>query len=169
MVKKLTPESEVEELKREIARLQGALDDAKVENAESAARAAYFAEANTEIPTGRKVSVKRCKNPWVKKENDQVWEEVEMATFLFKIDMPPVGGVQIMLDGEALQHGQTYEITTDRLRTLKEIIYRLQAHEAAIHGSDEDKYRPRLSKEINLRSGSIHSLPPNWLPGMPAR
>ena len=165
----LTKEQEIEALKKQLEELQGQLADANAHNAEQAARAAYFSDGNTEIPTGRTIKTRRCKNPWVKVEDDQVWEEVAVQTFLFKKDMPPEGGVQIMLDGEALQHGQTYEVTGDRLRYLKEIVFRLQAHEAAIHGSDEDVFRPRISKEINLRSGTIRNLPPNWMPGAAAR
>ncbi len=169
MAIKMTPQEEVEELKRQIALLQSQLDDAKAVNAEQAQRAAYFTSSNTEVRTGRTVKVPRCKNPWVKEDAKQVWEDVEVPTYYFKVDMPPVGGIQILLNGEAIQHGQTYEVTPDRLATLKEIVYRLQAHDAAIHGNDEDTYRPRVSKEINVRTGAVHSLPPNWLPGMPAR
>lgn len=165
----VTSERDVEELRRKLAELQGQLDDAHAQNAESAARAAFFSAANTEIPTGRFVEVEYCTNPWVKREDDQVWEKKKVSTYLFKVDMPPVGGVQIMINGEALQHGQTYEVTLDRLRCLKEVVYRLQAHEAAIHGSDEDVFRPRVSKEINLRSGTIRNLPVNWAPGASAR
>lgn len=165
----VTTEREVEALKARLEELQGQLADANAKNAEAAARAAYFSAANTEIPTNRFVEVKVCTNPWVKREEDQEWVTKKEATYLFKVDMPPVGGVQIMLNGEALQHGQTYEVTLDRLRLLKEIVYRLQAHEAAIHGSDEDVFRPRVSKEINLRSGTIRNLPPNWMPGAAAR
>lgn len=166
---KLTSEQEIEELKKKLEDLQGQLSDAHAASAEATARAAFFAEANHEIPTGRKVKVRYCKNPWVKKEDDQVWAERDEDTFLFKIDMPPVGGVQMVLDGEPLQHGQTYEVTLDRLRLLKEIVFRLQAHEASIHGNDDDVWRPRISKEINLRAGTIRNLPPNWMPGAAQR
>lgn len=165
----VTTEKEVEALRARLAELQGQLDDANSKNAEAAARAAYFSAANTEIPTNRLVEVEYCVNPWVKKEDDQIWKKKQVSTYLFKVDMPPVGGVDIKVNGEAFQHGQTYEVTLDTLRQFKEIVYRLQAHEAAIHGSDEDVFRPRISKEINLRSGTIRNLPPNWMPGAAAR
>ncbi len=161
----LTKDQEIEELKKRLEKLQGDLEDANAKSAQATERAAYFADANTEIPTGRKVAVEYCTNPWVKDEAKQKWETKQVDTFLFKVEMPPVGGVQIVLDGEPLQHGQTYEVTLDRLRYLKEIVFRLQAHEASIHGNDDDVWRPRISKEINLRSGAIRNLPPNWMPG----
>ena len=156
---KLTSEQEIDALKAKLEALQTELDASHQANKETLARSAYFMSANTEEPTGRKVKV----------EDKQVWKTREVDTYLFKIDMPPVGGVQIVLDGEPLQHGQTYEVTLDRLRLLKEMVFRLQAHEAAIHGSDEDVWRPRVSKEISLKTGGIRNLPPNWMPGAAPR
>jgi hypothetical protein len=161
----LTKDQEIEALKKRLEDLTGELAEANAASAAAMGRAAFFADANTEIPTGRKVSLEYCENPWVKDEAKQVWKTKEVDTYLFKVEMPPVGGVQIVLDGEPLQHGQTYEVTLDRLRYLKEIVFRLQAHEASIHGNDDDVWRPRISKEINLRSGTIRNLPPNWMPG----
>jgi hypothetical protein len=105
----------------------------------------------------------------VKDADDQEWEKVKVPTYLFRIDMPPCGGTQIMLDGESFQHGQTYEVTPGQLKTFKEIIWRLKAHDAEVHGNDEDVWRPRVSKEISLRTGGVRSLPPNWLPGHATR
>jgi hypothetical protein len=171
MAKRIDPKTEesLEKLRAEVERLQSELADSRTENKEAAQRASYFAGQNEETPTGRTVAIKRAKNPWVKKEEDLVYETVEVPTYLYTVDMVPVGGVQILLDGEALQHGQTYEMTLDRLRYVKEITYRLRVHEAAIHGSDEDKFRPRISKEISLKTGQMRNLPPNWMPGAQAR
>lgn len=171
ILKPIDPKTEqsLERLRAEVERLQSALAEAQTENKEAVQRASYFAGQNEEVPTGRVVKVKRPKNPWVKNADDMVWETVEEPTFLYTVDMVPVGGVQILLDGEALQHGQTYEMTESRLKCVKEIVYRLRAHEAAIHGSDEDKFRPRISKEISLKTGQMRNLPPNWMPGAAAR
>lgn len=165
MANKLTTEQELEALRLRVEQLQNELTDSHAASAAALERSAYFMAANTEEPTGRKVKVEYCENPWVKDESKQVWKTREVDTYIFKIDMPPVGGVQIVLDGEPLQHGQTYEVTLDRLRLLKEMVFRLQAHEAAIHGSDEDVWRPRISKEISLKTGMMRNLPPNWMPG----
>jgi hypothetical protein len=171
LLKPIDPQTEqsLEKLRFEVARLQSALAESRSENKEAAQRASYFAGQNEETPTGRTVSIKRAKNPWVKNADDLKYETVELPTFLYTIDMVPVGGVQILLDGEALQQGQTYEMTLDRLRVVKEIVHRLRAHEAAIHGSDEDKFRPRISKEICLKTGQMRNLPPNWMPGAGSR
>lgn len=166
--KVLSKDEQIERLRAEIERLNGALSDAKEINLEAVQRASYFANNREEIPTGRTVKVRKCTNPWVKKEDDQDWIVLDEPTYLYHVDMPPVGGTDIKLNGEEKYHGQTYEMTLDTLRSVKEIVYRIQAHEAAIHGSDEDVFRPRVSKQISLKSGQIRNLPPNWLPGMPA-
>ena len=167
MAKNEKPNSEqvIEELRAKLASLESQLADSRVSNLEASQRAAYFAGQNEETPTGRTVKMKKCKNPWVKKEEDQVWHEVDEPTFLYTVDMPPVGGTDAKLNGQEHYHGQTYEVTLDTLRSLKEIVYRLRAHEAAIHGSDEDVFRPRVSKQISLKTGQIRNLPPNWMPG----
>src|ERR1700682_3706773 len=162
MANKLTPQEQIEELQVQIARRSSELAAAKVVNLEASARASFFAGNTEEILSGRTVKVKKCKNPYVKKEDDQIWEEVEEPTYLMPIDMPPVGGTDIKRNGIEEYHGQVYEMTLDSVRTVKEIIYRLRAHEASIHGSDEDVFRPRVSKQISLKTGQIRNLPPNW-------
>ncbi len=167
MAKVEKPDSEalIAELRAKLASLESENADLRVTNIEASARAAYFAGENSETPTGRTVKVKRCKNPWVKKEEEQEWETVDEPTFLYTVSMPPVGGTDMKLNGEEKYHGQTYEMTMDTLRQVKEIVFRLKAHDAAIHGSDEDNFRPRVSKQISLKTGQIRNLPPNWMPG----
>lgn len=160
-------DEQIEALRLQLAQLQTALADSKIVAAELSSRAAYFAGRNEEVPSGRTTTVMRCKNPWEKKEEKQKWEEVEVPTFLYTIDMKPVGGTDLKLDGIEKYHGQTYEMTLDTLRTVKEIVFRLDAHEASIHGDDEDVFRPRISTQISLKTGQMRALPPNWLPGMP--
>ena len=167
--KDLTSEEQLEKLKAELALLQGKLEAAEERNVALDERSKYFASADQEVPTGRTVTVRRCKNPWVKKEELQEWEEKEVPTYYLNIDMPPLGGFTIKIDGEDLQQGQTYEMTIDRVRLVKDIQYRLRAHDASVHGNDEDTWRPRISKEISVKTGAMRNLPPNWLPGMPVR
>ena len=169
MAKQQTSEEQLEALRRKIAELESALEVANEEGDAARQRAAYFAAGDEETPTGRTVKIKKAKNPWVKNADELVFEEVELPTFFYKIDMPPVGGVDIKINGESLYHGHTYEFTLETLRSVKEFVYRLRAHEAAIHGSDEDVYRPRISKQISLKTGGIRNLPANWVPGMPIR
>jgi len=59
----------------------------------------------------------------------------------YKVDLPPVGGVDIRCNGMPFYHGEQYKVTTDTLRTLKDIVYRNWKHEGDIHGSNENFYR----------------------------
>lgn len=160
MAGKLTPEQEIEALKAEISRLTGALSDAAVHADEAARREMFFKNSTDEVPTGRTVKVPKCtgyETQGYKDDGTPIrrpnWEEVEVPTFLYKIDMPPVGGTQILINGVAMYHGETYELTLDQLRTVKEVVYRLQAHEAAIHGTDENVYRPKTNARFSGKTG----------------
>ena len=150
---KLTSEEEIAELKAEVKRLSGALSIAETAGEEAARRALFVRNDNEEVATGEFVTVKKCVNPWVKKEDDQKFEDVKLPTFLYKIDMPPVGGVHIMINGEAMQHGETYTLDLDQLRMVKEIVYRLRDHEANIHGTDENAYRPLSKARFSGKTG----------------
>ena len=165
----LSKEEQIAALRAEIDRLNGALVIEQQKNEDAQRRAAFFSTTVEEIPTGRFVTRKMALRPWEKDEDDQQWGEYKVPTFMYKIDMPAVGGVDLKLNGEPYQHGQVYELDLYQLRAVKEIIFRLQAHEASIHGNDDDVYRPRVSKEINLRTGTIRNLPVNWVPGIPVR
>jgi len=151
--KKVTTPSELEALRAEVKRLEEALAVANTANEDAARRAMFFKDVNEEVPTGQKVTRKIAKKPWAKTEEDQEWEDVEVDTYLFKIDMPPVGGVQILLNGEALQYGETYTVDLHQLRYLKDVIFRLRDHEANIHGTDENVYRPKTNARFSGRTG----------------
>jgi hypothetical protein len=150
---KLTKDDELSQLKAEIGRLQSALSSAETHSEEAAKRAMYFKGDDGEEPTGNKIKIRKAMKPWAKSEDDQDWQNVEVDTFYFKIDMPPIGGVQIMLNGEAMQHGLMYEVTQDTLRVLKSIVYKLREHEANIHGNDENVYRPKVNARFSGKVG----------------
>lgn len=150
---KTTSPDELEKLRAEVKRLEGLLADAGTANEDAARRAMFFKDVNEEVPTGNTVKRMKAKRPWEKKEENQDMQEIELPTFLYKIDMPPVGGVQIMLDGQPLFHGETYTLDIDQLRTVKEIVHRLRDHEATIHGTDENAYRPKTNARFSGRTG----------------
>lgn len=157
---KLTPEEEIAALKAEVNRLQGALTDAGTAAEESARRAMYFKNDNEEEPTGKTVKVTRCVGYEITGYTDEgiarrkpLWEEVEQPTYLYKVDLPPVGGVDLKINGESLYHGSVYELTLDALRSVKEQVYRIREHEANIQGTDENAYRPKSRAHFSGRSG----------------
>lgn len=157
-------QEEVDALKADIERLQGALSDAASATEEAARRALFFKDDNEERPTGRTVKVTKCTGYETTGHRDDgtpirkpIWDEIDQPTFFYKIDMPPVGGVDIKINGESLYHGETYTFTLDQLRMVKEIVYRLRAHEAAIHGTDENVYRPKTNARFSGKTMSrIH-------------
>jgi len=102
-----------------------------------------------EVPSGKKVTVQKLdRYKTVGYENkrpvlEPIFKEVEVETYNYKIDMPPCGGFDLKINGMPLYHGSVVEVDIDTLRTIKDMIYRLWAHDSAIHGSDENAYRQK--------------------------
>lgn len=158
--KKITSQEDVDALKAEVARLEGLLNKAATDNVDAMRRAMYFRNDSDEIPTGNKVAITKCVGYKVIDHTDEgipirrpVFKEVEEDTFLYKIDLPPVGGIQILKNGISYYHNETYELTLDDLRGVKEMVYRIREHEANIHGTDENAYRPQTHATFSGKVG----------------
>lgn len=147
------PEEDVVRLRAEVERLQRELGQAKEAGEQSTRAALTMGRDNEEVPTGQFVKVRRCVNPWEKDATKQRHEEENVPTFIYKIDMPPVGGVQIMLDGMPLFHGETYTLDLHQLRTVKDIVWRLRKHEDELHGSNENAYRQPANATFSGKTG----------------
>lgn len=151
--KKTSPE-DLQALQEEVARLTKALagETDRASAAEEALKARAGAQllgSNVEeIATGKMVKVKRCLNPWERETAAQKFEQRELPTFFYKIDLPPSGGSDISLNGTKFYHGSTYTVDIDLLRDLKEKVYRCWAHENSIMGSNENAYRRPLERTL---------------------
>ena len=159
--KEPTSASEVEALKAQIAELnrQIAEKDGKLSAADEAARLAaesqgvpFMQSVIVEVPTGRKVKVQHAVNPWVRKSDLLKFEEIEVPTYYYKIDLPPSGGVDLKINGESKYHGVTYEFTLDELRTVKDMVARSWGHEANIKGSNENIFRRPQNRVLSAKA-----------------
>jgi hypothetical protein len=167
-----TSPKDVQALMDQIASLQRQLDvsEEKRTDAEKAALAAAQAQGALmqrdiqEVATGKTVKVKRAidkdgrpayKVVGYKDDGREilkpVWREIELPTYFYKVDMPPVGGTDLKISGIPLYHGTVYELDVDTLRTVKDIVYRLWNHDREIHGSDENFYRKEQAPRLSAR------------------
>ena len=160
--KKVTPAADLEALQEQVRALTAKIAEQAeaLSAAESAARFSaesqgvpFMQNAMEEIPTGRKVKIQRARNPWVRELSKLEFDEVEVPTYYYKIDLPASGGVDIKINGESKYHGQTYEFTLDELRTIKDIVARSWGHEATIRGSNENVFRRPQNRVL---SGKAH-------------
>lgn len=161
---KVTSEADLEALRARVKELEGKLISQAQANEDAVLRARFVQSDNEEIPTGREVDVPQCTGYDTVGYHDDgrpilkaKWKTVKSPTFMYKIDMPPVGGLDIKINGNSLQHGQVYEFNLHELRLVKDIVYRLRDHEANIHGSNENAYRkPQNAAFSGKVGGRIH-------------
>ena len=161
---KVSTTDEIERLKEQVKALEAALAVANTQNEDAARRALFFKDMNEEVPTGETVKVAKCvKYETVGYKDDgrpilkPIFKEFELPTFMYKINLPPVGGAAITVNGEAYYHGQTYTFDIDMLRTVKEVVHRIRDHEATIHGTDENAYRPKVNAQFSGKvGGRVH-------------
>lgn len=136
-----------EQLLAEIESLRAQLDVANTEKTEAQAMAAAMAEATAfggnaeERATGKTIKMNVCLNPWVTKEKDQKFKDVEVPTYYYTIDLPAGAGLYLLTNNMQFFHGETYEVEGAVLADLKSRVARCWDHEKSIHGDNENAYR----------------------------
>lgn len=80
------------------------------------------------------------------------YEGEQRDTWHYRIDLPASGGADLSINGHRFYHGQTYKVSTDTLRTLKDQVARAWGHEANISGSNENFYRREKATRIGTRA-----------------
>ena len=131
VVQAAAEEETMEQLKARIARLEAALahsDEHRAKAEEDASR--LSAQAQSSLFTAN--VTERFSRKSADGKTDIWW---------YRIDLAPCGGIDIRLNGMQYVHGETYEFTTDVLRSVKEIVSRTWGHEANIHGENENAYK----------------------------
>lgn len=159
-----TSAEELTALRAKVKELEKALASAGTEQDEAVRRAMFFRQRNDEVPTGKSIKVAKCtgyENAGIREDGTMIrkpiWKEVDQPTFFYTVDLPPVGGVAIRINGEELYHGQTYELILDQVRMVKDMVYRVERHDAEIHGSDENAYRPKVNASFSGKAnGRVH-------------
>jgi hypothetical protein len=67
----------------------------------------------------------------------------------YTIDLALNGGEGIKINGVWYYHNQTYTLTTDQLRTIKDIVFRTHVHEQMVFGHSKDNfYRQQSNRSI---------------------
>lgn len=159
-------ETDVEKLLAEIADLKGKLAGETAARTKAEQTAIEAAEAQIglpnveEMPTGRMVKVQRCKEYETVGYKDDgrpilkpVFATVELPEYAYKIDLPPVGGEGLKVNGISLVHGGVYKLDIDSLRSVKEMVYRCWDHDRNIHGQQENDFGRRQVQQKASRLG----------------
>lgn len=136
----------VKELMEQVAELQAKLLDAnsRTEQAEAAAVAA----ASPDAATGRSIKVKRCLNPAEPESKKQIWDDVEVPTFMYRVELPAGAGIHLTRNGVHYYHGQEYELDYYTLVDVKSMVARTWDHEKSIHGDNENAYRKQTNRHF---------------------
>jgi hypothetical protein len=108
-------------------------------------------ESHASIGWGGATEVYAGEVPKLDAEGNEIAGETE-PTYFFRVDLPPSGGTQIVINGNNFYHGEQYKVRVSTLRTMKEIIFRGHQHEASIRGSNENFYRAPQDKRIGSRA-----------------
>lgn len=151
--------AEIADLKEKLHVETAARSDAeKIALASAESQGVLMQREIQEVLTGRTVKTPKCKGYKVVGHKDDgrdilkpVFEQADVPTYFYKIDMPPVGGVDLKINGTSMYHGTVVELDLDTLRSVKEIIFRLWDHDRNIHGSDENFYRKPNEQRLSAR------------------
>jgi len=150
MARKWTAEQKAAARERALKRKESHAEIASMQGINS-----LGADSNREVATGKLVKVRRLakyKIAGYKEDGREIlrpeFKTVELPTFFYKINMPPCGGSDMKINGMPLYHGATVELDIDTLRTVKDMVFRMWAHDREIHGSDENFYR-KANKDVN--------------------
>ena len=162
-VKKLL--KEIEGLKEQLAiseRTRSEAEKSALAAAEAQGAGLMMQTNVMEVPTGRTINIQTLdhyETVGYKDDGRPIlkprFKTEKSPTFFYKIDLPPVGGIGLTINGMPLYHGTVYEFDIHSLRTVKDMVYRVFKHEADIHGSDENAYRKPEHKQISMKTGSI--------------
>lgn len=139
--------AQIAELKAQLAESEKAKTEAQ-EMATSIAAASSFMGTAEEQPTGNTVTINVCLNPGEKDERKQKFKDVEFPTFYYTIDIPKGVGTNLMTNGIAYYHGETYEVDQATLVDLKSRVARCWDHEKAIHSENENAYRKPTERHL---------------------
>jgi hypothetical protein len=115
-----------------------------------------------ERPTGKKIKVQKldCYETVGYKDDGRAilrpkFKEAEVPTYWYKIDLPPVGGIGLTINGMPLYHNTVYEFDIDTLRSVKDMVHKVWKHDRDIHGSDENLYRKPQPMQMSMKTGAV--------------
>jgi hypothetical protein len=145
---KLSMEDQLKALQEEIKGLKGSLTAEKEkrtdaeETAKNLSAASQFVGSSDDgYPTGKEVTVSKCKNPWEKDAKKHVFFDIRLPTYMYTINLPAGAGNCLYTNGIEYYHGETYEFDAEILSEMKSRVARCWDHEKSIHGENENAYR----------------------------
>jgi hypothetical protein len=160
----------VEDLLAQVEALKAELGVKDVELADASKRALAAAEAQAgfqqsgiqAVPSGRKVTAMRLdpEHPYETKGYKEDGRPIlkpnfvktKVDTWFLKIDIPPMAGWDMKINGMPIVHGATYEVDLGVLQYLNDMIYKAWQHEAVINGKNENVFRKPQEKRIGSRA-----------------
>ena len=158
-------EAENQELRERLAQA-----DAKVEAAnEQALAQLQMGSSSEEVPSGFREVDKKDKNGNLitrrvkrldadgkveldddgKEITDKITVTEPVPVYRFRIDLPPSGGIGLVINGFTYYHDESYEFTAEELRSIKEQVARAWGHERSINGAEnENAYRRPQNRQL---------------------